>query len=79
MLLLVNDTDTSSYRYHFRNYVISIRLSIHKLIWRCILPNSKVNVMTDNTTDANRISIYETAVSPIASSSQFNTTDNNRK
>ena len=79
MLLLVTDTDTSSYRYHFRNYVISIRLSIHKLIWRCILPNSKVNVMTDNTTDANRISIYETAVSPIASSSQFNTTDNNRK
>lgn len=78
-LLLVTNTDTSSYRYHFRNYIMSIRLSIHKFIWRCILPSSKVNEMTDNTTDADRISIYETAVSPLALSSKFNTTDNNRK
>jgi hypothetical protein len=79
MLLVVTTTDTSSYRYHFRNYVMRIQLSVHKFIWRYILPNSKVNETTDNIIDANRISIYETSLSPLASSSKFNTTDNNRK
>ena len=79
MLLVVTTTDTSSYRYHFRNYVMSIQLSVHKFIWRYILPNSKVNETTDNIIDANRISIYETSLSPLASSSKFNTIDNNRK
>ena len=68
--LEVADTsiNTNSYRYRISIYIENITLSIHKFIWKCILPyhgnnNSNSN---SNSNDSVRVSTIQEAVSPLA-------------